>query len=390
MGKKLGALATAALALALLALAGCGGRTRSPSSPACFVPDPNSSYLNRNAIFVASAGSSSISAFQNPGPNYPVGTDPVCGSPFPVASPPTALAEGDSFLVVLSAPARTISIFQVDFLTSALKGPTVSITSPRTPVAADTTFEGNDTWIYVADAEGGVSAYYAPAQPHGPPSSIAEIPGSPFPTGSAPSAVRAFPPSLYVANSGSNDISAYSLDPATGALTPVPGSPFPTGTDPSSIAAVPASPFVSGSIPFLVVANRGSNNVSVYSVASDGGLTPVPGSPFEAGQAPSSVVVDAYGSFVYVADSGSNDISAYAIDPATGNLTRLAGSPFAVGGTQPVSLSGYLYVANAGSNNLSVFREHQYPSDGTLIQVAGSPFPVGTSPRAVLYFVVPQ
>jgi DNA-binding beta-propeller fold protein YncE len=57
-----------------------------------------------------------------------------------------------------------------------------------------------------------------------------------------------------------------------------------------------------------------SNNVSAYSIGSNGALTPVPGSPFVAGSLPSSVAVDPTGRFAYVANEGSgNNVSAYSI-----------------------------------------------------------------------------
>src|SRR6266853_3744637 len=48
---------------------------------------------------------------------------------------------------------------------------------------------------------------------------------------------------LYVANGGSNSISAYVIDAKSGALTPVGGSPFPAGSVPSSIAVDPSGKF---------------------------------------------------------------------------------------------------------------------------------------------------
>src|SRR5450432_1342196 len=41
---------------------------------------------------------------------------------------------------------------------------------------------------------------------------------------------------LYVANRGSGDVSAYSIDATSGALAPIPGSPFTTGGAPVAIA----------------------------------------------------------------------------------------------------------------------------------------------------------
>lgn len=42
----------------------------------------------------------------------------------------------------------------------------------------------------------------------------------------------------YVANNGSANVSAYTIDATTGALTPIPGSPFDAGTSPASVAIV--------------------------------------------------------------------------------------------------------------------------------------------------------
>src|SRR6476620_8093089 len=77
---------------------------------------------------------------------------------------------------------------------------------------------------------------------------------------------------------------------------------------------------------FAYVANTGSNSVSVYHVDSATGvLSQVVGSPFPAGSVPNSIAIDPLGRFAYVANYGSNDISAYAIDRKTGGLTPIAG-----------------------------------------------------------------
>src|SRR5258708_27693095 len=47
----------------------------------------------------------------------------------------------------------------------------------------------------------------------------------------------------YVANANSNNVSAYTIDGTTGALTPVAGSPFPAGSYPSSVTVDPTGPF---------------------------------------------------------------------------------------------------------------------------------------------------
>ena len=97
----------------------------------------------------------------------------------------------------------------------------------------------------------------------------------PFPTGTSPTGVAIEPLGrfLYVVNSGSNDISACSIDAATGTASPLAGSPFPAGTSPSALA-------VDGLAKFLFVTNKGDNTVSVFAMdSSTGALTAVAGSP---------------------------------------------------------------------------------------------------------------
>jgi DNA-binding beta-propeller fold protein YncE len=90
---------------------------------------------------------------------------------------------------------------------------------------------------------------------------------------------------------------------------------------------------------FAYVVNALSNNVSAYSIGSNGALTPVPGSPFAAGSFPNSVAVDPTGKFAYVASYGlaspggffvPSTVLAYSIS-SNGSLTPAPGSPFAAG-----------------------------------------------------------
>jgi 6-phosphogluconolactonase len=81
---------------------------------------------------------------------------------------------------------------------------------------------------------------------------------------------------------------------------------------------------------FVYVANRLSNNVSMYALMPDGRLRPL-GPPVPAGEHPWSVTVDPTGQFVYVANTSTRDehdnpvgnVSMYAITPNTGWLRSL-------------------------------------------------------------------
>ena len=130
-----------------------------------------------------------------------------------------------------------------------------------------------------------------------------------------------------MANARSANVSAYSIA-TNGALTPILGSPFTTGGFPWSVAVDPTGKFA-------YVTNQGDHTVSAYSIAADGSLT-VPGRPFATGTLPESVVVYPSGKFAYVANSGSDNVSAYSVR-ADGALTP-AGSPIGAG-SFPISVA---------------------------------------------------
>jgi 6-phosphogluconolactonase len=235
-------------------------------------------------------------------------------------------------------------------------------------------------FAYVANyGSNNVSAYAVDATS----GTLTPVAGSPFRAGTEPYGTAIDPTGkfAYVGDIGSNDVSAYAVDAASGALKKVAGSPFAAGTNPTRVAVDPTGKFA-------YVANVGSKNVSGYMIdATSGALTPVTGSPFSAGQGPFAVAVNPSGKFAYVANNGSNNVSAYAIDANSGALTPVKGSPFAAG-IDPVNVtvdpSGkFAYVASYGSDNL-----YGYAIDaasGALRRLPGSPFAdMGSGPFDVV------
>src|SRR5207253_4929799 len=97
----------------------------------------------------------------------------------------------------------------------------------------------------------------------------------------------------------------------------------------------------------LLAANNGGT-VRVFKIAGDGTLATA--GIAAVGQAPSSIIFDPSGTHLYVANSGSNTISGFNLNPVTGTLTVVPGSPFADAGApsallmDPVGL--YLFAAN--------------------------------------------
>jgi 6-phosphogluconolactonase len=127
-------------------------------------------------------------------------------------------------------------------------------------------------------------------------------------------------------------------------------SPVSTSTSPSDygLASDPNSLFL-----FVSEINTG---LRVLSIGAGGSLKEVSGSPYALGTGPAGVALDKTGSYVYVANKGSNNISAFTLTPASGALAEVAGSPFSSGGQLPIALVAdnskkYLAVINSGDNS---------------------------------------
>jgi 6-phosphogluconolactonase (cycloisomerase 2 family) len=221
--------------------------------------------------------------------------------------------------------------------------------------------------------------------------------GSGVATGGVPSAtlLAASGTVLFIANSGSNNISTYTVK-TDGTLTAA-GSTQPAGMTPLSMAMDSAGHF-------LFVANQGlqvdpaSGTISVFAVSSTT-LTEVPGSPFvvaapgaPGGTGPSGVAVTPDGKFLYVANEFDSTVSKFSVD-ASGVLTR---GPVVPVGNTPATLAitadgGFLYVANASTISGFAICDQVLTScndptspDGSLTVIAGSPFSAGIQPVAIV------
>lgn len=206
----------------------------------------------------------------------------------------------------------------------------------------------------------------------------ANFPADDFASGIAVSPIANF---VYVTNTiGSQpllqgEVTQYSYDPMTGALNKV--NTYLAGTTPSGIAIAPKGQY-------LYVSNFGSNNVSGFTIASDGTLSPTNQSPYPAGIGPQAMVADPVENFLFVADFTSNQISAYKISAASGQLSPLAPAAVSTGMT-PVDIAidptgVYLYTANLAAASLSGF--HVNPTTGALGPIQ-NPFTTPGQPSAI-------
>ena len=175
----------------------------------------------------------------------------------------------------------------------------------------------------------------------------------------------------YVSLPTQNSVLQLHIDGLTGAITTGSQTPQVTGTSPRGIALL--------SNKFLFVANSQVNTISVFSVAADGTLnlqgTPVP----DGGSGPYAAVVDLSGKYLLVSNSFSNNISVFSIDPGSGSLTPVSGSPFYANDTPGEILmhpSGNLvYITNSRIGTVTGFSFNT--STGFLTPVPRSPFESG-------------
>lgn len=220
----------------------------------------------------------------------------------------------------------------------------------------------------------------------GPGGTLIMVPGSPFPTGGDGSGVfRASNTAtvtvrkriLYVSNDGTNDISGFSINTTTGALTPVSGSPFATG----GFGLYGISLAVTPNGKFVYAGNAGSGDISAFSVGSNGALTPIVGSPFPLGNPPDGIKVSPNGKFLGVALPFSDSVAMFRIG-SNGGLTSVPGSPFPQGGTGgadaassvDMSCKSNLLFAAIGNLSETEVGVSTIASSGALSPIAGSPF----------------
>lgn len=142
--------------------------------------------------------------------------------------------------------------------------PPAPINSAKNDATAGAGVDCSGTFIYgLSFVNGDLMGYHI-----NPDGTLSPVPGSPFVAGSYPneschcvaidpkgSFVYAVSPTFGEANSPDNKIYAFTIDHATGSLTPIAGSPFATGQAPVSVrslfflvSAMSSNPFMRGRV----------------------------------------------------------------------------------------------------------------------------------------------
>jgi len=319
-------------------------------------------------------------------------------------SSPVTVDPSGNFAYVSNSGPGNISAYTINQTTGALT--TVSL-SPFTAGSYpnQVTVDPSGTFAYVANmgdgtGDGTISAYTIDNTSTSTPGALNTVSGSPFTAGISPSQVTVDPSGkfVYVANMGDDTISAYTIDTTStlGALNPVSGSPFTAGTSPLSVTIYPyTSGTFASSGEFAYVPNMNDNTISVYTINTDGSLTPSINTPtVGTGTYPTSFTIytnSSGASFAYVPNLGDGTISLFTINSdgsLSGNGNAVTADTYPASITIYPNSSGtyaYAYVSNMGSGNITAFAIN--PSNGTYNSyVTGSNFTTGTYPNPVTLY----
>ncbi|GAA4002661.1 hypothetical protein GCM10022631_11700 [Deinococcus rubellus] len=280
--------------------------------------------LDHQRLFVANAGSGSVSAFSLDAS----GTPRLIGS-YPSGAPaPTSLSVSGNLLYVShgSASDQNVQItgFQIQ-ADGSLKGiPTASYAPDKASVITQIKFSPDARFLESVELMNGNLTLY-PVQAGGTlGAGVVNVSAGKGPFGS----VWLDDTHVLVADAMSNSVSSYSLD-ASGKLTPI------TSALPNNQKAT-CWLKITPDKQFVYAANTSSGSISVYRIGADASLSLVngntaslaPGSAVDFMDGPSSgpvdLVISQDGNYLYQQFSGLGVVAAYRIG-ADGNLTPIAG-----------------------------------------------------------------
>ncbi|GAB4423385.1 MAG: hypothetical protein OHK0011_03230 [Turneriella sp.] len=230
-----------------------------------------------------------------------------------------------------NAGVAAVTAYAIDSATgvlTAIAGSPFAVTAGSTPIAVQVSPDGN--FLYVGSSQSGPNAHvFVINQTTG---ALSQIVGSPFTTINDAISVFVHPSGQFVYFAqyfSPTGVVSLSRESTSGALALLGGSPFAAGLAPG---------YVTGDVQgrFLFVENSGDAGgtaaLSGFTVNSaTGALTPISGSPFAAGANAIGFAIDETVRFAYAANNGADSVTAYAIHPSTGVLTQVTGSPYATG-----------------------------------------------------------
>ncbi len=261
--------------------------------------------------------------------------------------------------------------------------------------------------------------------------------GSPYAVAIAPGAqpLSAAPRFALVADAASNDVSSYTIDPASGALSPAKAGPRPVGIGPTSLALHPGGKYAlsanlggndlwlldigpeDGAVAksttlaagengapawkdpaavaieptgrFAYLASKTSNDLAGITLAVDAGAALASFGAIPVGNAPAAVAVDPAGKLVFLALGGEGKLSVYHVIPTTGGLELDDSQATPLGASaKPLDVavhpSGrFAYLVDSGSDDVAMFRVDTDANTGKAKLAPLGTVPAVKSPRAI-------
>lgn len=370
-----------------------------PSSPAqtCTITNGSgtSSTSNVTNVSVRCSGVFAYVADYNGGAIYAYTINPSTGELTPagvssglVNPAVVALAPNGKFAFVATKNGTQINAYTIDQKSGQLN-PVSGSPFPIVGFSVGTTYadigvDAQSAHLYIASAGDGKVAGFAIDPTSG---ALTPLPGSPYQAAPGADQIPAFTPDgkfvYFLDETNPGAVSGYAIDPTSGALTPIPGGPVATGSDPTWISFTPDGKYA-------YVANNGEDTISAYSVNDTNGvLTPLSTPTFPTNEHPEDLSIDSTGTHLYapVANANTNGaIDGFDIN-ADGSLTPITGSGTWLVGITPKFLDidptgRFAYVSSAGTGGTGVYGFSIDPTTGALTALAGSPFPTGPTGSA--------
>jgi 6-phosphogluconolactonase (cycloisomerase 2 family) len=239
---------------------------------------------------------------------------------------PMIMDPSGHYLFVANQGSNDISVFSVaaSGVLSPVSQPSGSLTVPVGSIPTTVSMPNSGNFLYVSVPT--FSSVYAFTVSAG---ALAPAPGSPVSVANGLSSVAASPTGnfVFVPNPATNTISGYSVQTssAQNLLQLLPSSPFANIC--STTCTSPFGAAVDPSGKYLYIANYASTNVSQYTInSSSGALTTITTTTPTAGTNPAFIRFDPGGRFVYVANVGNNSITELKLKPTDGSLSSTSNS----------------------------------------------------------------
>jgi len=300
-------------------------------------------------------------------------------------------SERDAVYVLSSASSGQVATLSFDSGSGQLT-PATPVDGP--PGGLDIAVDAAANFLYAADFNTGAVYGYARDAATG---ALSAVSGSPFPEIGSPSnggPIAINPAGTFLFHSNAfGSITSYSIN--NGLLTP-------TSNPVVSDCVQPFHLLVAPSGKFLYAANHGDPSGLEYCVYSidptSGALAAIPGSPFTFRQnsEPWGLAFGAGGSFLYSTLSNAQGVDGLSVDTGSGAISELSGAPYSAGFIpQGVAIGAdgkYLYAGNEGDGSISIYKIDQttgvLTANGSL--TAGNPSFLAVSPSGKYLFLLGQ